>query len=43
MIGTLSHEFITERITDAADTKVTIDKNGFLKVNFNAAAKLVLE
>ena len=43
VIGTLSHEFFSDRITDAANTAITLDKNGILKANFNMGAKLVLE
>ena len=43
MVGTISNEFITDRITDAGYTSITLDKNGILKLNFNVGAKLVLE
>ena len=43
LVGTLSHEFFTDRITDATISSVSLDKNGMLKVTLNAGAKLVLE
>ena len=43
VVGTLSHEFFTDRITDAAYSGITLDKNGMLKLTFNVGAKLVLE
>ena len=43
LVGTVSHEFFSDRISDAAFSGVYLDKNGFLKLNINAGAKLVLE
>ena len=43
IVGSLSHEFFTDRITDAIPTGLTLDKNGVLKATLNAGAKLVLE
>ena len=43
LVGTLSHEFFTDKITDANPTGITLDKNGMLKITFNAGAKMVIE
>ena len=43
IVGSMSHEFFTDRITDASPTGISLDKNGVLKFTVNAGAKLVLE
>ena len=43
LIGTLSHDFLTDRIENAQFSGVTLDQKGMLKGTLNAGAQIIIE
>lgn len=43
LIGTLSHEFIADKVEGINLSGLTIDKNGNAKLNINAGAQIIVE
>jgi hypothetical protein len=38
LVGTLSYDFFTNKISEALNSGVTLDKNGILKIGLNLGA-----
>jgi len=42
LVGTLSHDFITDAVENTPLSGINLDKNGNLKLNINAGAQVIV-